>query len=267
MISAKTSLYCLIGRPVAKSLSPVIHNAAFKKLGMDAVYLAFEVKEEELEKVIGGLRYMAKGFNVTIPHKIRVIDLLDEVDSVARVVGAVNTVKVEDEKLYGINTDWKAIKTLLRSIDRVGPCIIVGAGGAARAALYALYDLGFKDITVMNRTLEKAEALALQFENAVGSRPKVAGLNPELIKDVKLFINATPMGMYDEPEFLKKVVGRIGGATVVDMAYSINGTFLERRIEKVVSGLDVLVEQAAQALEFWTGLEAPRDVMKEALNR
>jgi shikimate dehydrogenase len=267
MISAKTSLYCLIGRPVAKSLSPAIHNAAFKKLGIDAVYLAFEVKEEELEKVIGGLRYMVKGFNVTIPYKIRVMDLLDRVDPVAKVVGAVNTVKVEEGELYGINTDWKAIRALLQDIDEVGPCIVVGAGGAARAALYALYDLGFKDITVMNRTLDRARALALQFENALGFRPKVAGLDPGLVKDVEVFINATPMGMYDEPEFLEKVVDRLGGATVVDMAYSRNGTFLERSVEEVISGLDVLVEQAAQALEFWTGLKAPRDAMKEALNR
>jgi len=268
-LKEQTSLFGLIGHPVSKSLSPRIHNAAFKKLGINAVYIAFDVPEGGLTDVVKGFRYICRGFNVTIPHKSSIIPLLDEVDPVANKIGAVNTVKVEGGRLIGTNTDWSAFKLLLEPhLSEFENALILGAGGAAKACIYALYELGFKKITVLNRTLKRAEELRKELERKLsGVEITVRPLKADYVSNPEVFVNATPMGMYGDPSFLKSVIDKVRRSIVVDMAYSVNGTFLDKTKPGIayISGIDILVEQAAQAFEFWTGLKAPRDVMRRAV--
>ncbi len=267
MIGARTGLYCLIGHPVSKSLSPVIHNAALRACGIDAVYLAFDVPPQSLGEAVRGLRVLSKGFNVTIPHKSAIMEYLDWIEGAAKAIGAVNTVKVEDGRLMGYNTDWHAIYELLKPYKIEKRPVILGAGGAARAVIYALKELGFSNMVVINRSVERAERLKEDFSKLgikLDTRPLRTCLIPS---QVDLFVNATPLGMYEESPILEGLVSRLSNAVVVDLAYSPQGTFLERLKpgRAFVSGLEILVEQAAKAFEIWTGVEAPRDEMKRAI--
>jgi len=266
MIGPETKLYCLIGHPVSKSLSPKIHNAAFRARGIDAAYLAFDVPAERLENVVEGLRILSKGFNVTIPHKSAVLKHLDWMEDAVKAIGAVNTVKVDDGMLKGYNTDWQAIFSLLKPYMVEREVVILGAGGAARAVIYALKELGFRNVVVINRSIERAEKLASDFSRLgmdIDHRP----LNMRLVPwQIGLFVNATPLGMYEDSPTLGNMVSRLSDAIVMDLAYSAQGTFLERLKpgKEFISGIEVLVEQAARAFEIWTGEEAPRDEMRRA---
>lgn len=266
MIGPKTGLYCLIGHPVSKSLSPAIHNAALKACNIDAVYLAFDVSPQQLDKAVEGLRVLSKGFNVTIPHKSAIMKHLDWVEESARAIGAVNTVKVEDGRLMGYNTDWHAVYELLKPYKIERRPLILGAGGAARAVIYALKELGFQSMVVINRSIERAERLREDFSKLgvkLDTRPLSGCLIPW---QVGLFVNATPLGMYEDSPILEKLVSRLSDAIVMDLAYSPQGTYLEKlnpgRV--FISGMEILVEQAAKAFEIWTGVNAPRDEMRRA---
>lgn len=267
MIGPRTELYCLIGHPVSKSLSPAMFNRAFKVWRFDAVYLAFDVPPERLGKAVEGLRVLSKGFNVTIPHKSAIMEHLDWAEGAARAIGAVNTVKVEGEKLMGYNTDWQAVYELLEPYRVEGRPVILGAGGAARAVVYALKELGFTDIIIVNRGIERAKRLQEDFSK-LGVKLEIRPLSADSFPPrLDLFVNATPLGMYEDSSILEELLPRLSNAIVVDLAYSPEGTCLERaspgRI--FISGLEILVEQAARAFEIWTDLKAPRDEMRRAV--
>ncbi len=227
-----------------------------KDLG--GVYASFEIEESDIVLAVNGLRVLAKGFNVTIPYKESIMRLLDRTESDALNIGAVNVVKVCNKKLIGYNTDYMAIESLLKGV-KVKTAAIIGAGGAARAAAYALFRLGAREFFVFNRSRQRL----LEFINYInGLGASAEALKPDARADV--FLNATPMGMYYDDSQLIELFKAGSYDMVVDLAYSPNGTRLSRMASKAVDGLSVLVEQAALSIKIWTGVDVDRKKMKEA---
>lgn len=262
MINAKTKLCGLIGNPVEHSMSPTMHNAAFKKLGLNFVYLAFKV--EDVEHAIKGMRALSIiGFNVTIPHKVEVMKFLDEIDETARKIGAVNTIVNDNEFLKGFNTDWLgAIKSIEEKITVRGKkVVILGAGGAARAIAFGIKNKDGK-LTILNRTVGKAKRLSKEVGCNFGP------LNDLEHIDCDILINATSVGMYPKENFslVKKDVLK-SVDTVFDVVYNPLKTKLLRDAESVgcqtIEGIDMLVLQGAAAFEMWTGKTPDVALMKK----
>lgn len=269
-INSLTRLYCLIGDPVSKSISPIIHNWAYSRLRTNAVYLAFRVREDELSRAVEGLRVLCSGFNVTIPHKTSIIRLLDDLTHEAYISGSVNTVKAKNGELLGHNTDALAALTLLDKLGcRGGVATILGAGGAAKSVLYALWKKGFKKVYIHNRTESRAKGLAEGAEKLYGFQayglPLEPGALQESLKRSDLLVNATPLGMYEDYDKSLPISSLPEGLRILDLAYARGGTRLERealrRRHKVANGVEFLVLQAAYAIDFWVGKTPPIDEM------
>lgn len=209
MITGKTLLVGIIGDPVEHSLSPPMHNAAFKHLEMDYVYVPFHVSGENLEKAIQGARSLEiRGLNVTIPHKTAVIPYLDEVDPAAQLIGAVNTIKFNEDKAKGFNTDGLGAVKALEEITPVKDkkVLIMGAGGAARALAFQLILNGIRDLVIANRTPEKAVQLALDIQSKLEFSPEATGLGEVELSSTDILINTTSVGMYphqDQPPLIR----------------------------------------------------------------
>lgn len=274
MERAPAKTYCIIGDPVHHSLSPGMQNAAFNALGLNCTYIAFRVPAGELEPSIQSLRSIKiAGFNVTIPHKVAVMKYLDELDATAKKAGAVNTVNNIEGVFRGYNTDMHGFIEPLRrrKVDFDGMSVLLlGAGGAARAIVAALSEE--KDITkvvIANRDQKKAGELARAGEKlGLKCEPlpfdKVASASPE----ADLIVNATSIGLSNEKspiesDHIKK------GSIIYDIVYRPVVTDLIEQAKmaqaSVVYGYEMLIEQGAKAFEIWTGLEAPREVMKKNL--
>ena len=201
-ISGKTRICGLIGDPVEHTMSPAMHNAAFKKLGLDYVYIVFRVKGTELDEAIAGMRALnMRGMNVTIPHKVAVMKLLDKLDPMAEKIGAVNTIVNDDGKLTGYNTDATGfLQPLLeKGIEPNGKSIVlVGAGGASRGISFVLAE-GGANLVILNRNLEKAEHLARQVLKNTGKTVTVAELSAANLKKAidktDILVNATSVGI------------------------------------------------------------------------
>jgi shikimate dehydrogenase len=253
MIDAGTELYGVIGNPVRHSLSPVIHNNAFKRMRLNAAYLAFEV--ERLEEAIRGIKGLRlRGISVTIPFKTRVVPFLDEIETVAEKIGAVNTIVNEGGRLVGHNTDWRAaLEILEEKVDlKKKKVLLLGAGGAARAIAFGLRDKGC-EVMIVNRSREKAEILARELGFAF--RSSLSPAEP----DSEVLINATSVGMYPHAaaspvpkDLLRK------GMTVMDIVYQPLRTKLLQEAEEqgcqTIDGLEMLARQGAAQLELWTGM-------------
>ena len=273
-VDSSTRLCCLIGHPVKHSVSPQMHNAAFKELGLNCIYLVFDVLEESLGEAVNGLRSIGVlGFNVTIPHKIRIIKFLDELDGSAKLVKAVNTVIRRDDKLIGYNTDLYGVERVLREVDELNRDLglIIGAGGAGRASAIALTNLGFSEIIIANRTFERASNLAEQIlELGFSAKPIPLTDLPRYASSANLIINATPLGMapslISETPLKRDHIRR--DSIVLDLVYNPLRTRLlieaERAGACTISGLKVLVAQGAEAFKLWTGIDPPIDVMYSA---
>ncbi|OLB94871.1 MAG: shikimate dehydrogenase [Actinobacteria bacterium 13_2_20CM_2_66_6] len=268
----------LIGRPVAHSLSPAMHNAAFAKLGLPHRYEAKETADEELAPTLDRMRREddVLGANVTIPHKESVLRLLDEVDDEARRIGAVNTIVSRGARLIGYNTDKygfeRALEAQVPNVwNSVGfpfaddTILVLGAGGAARACALALLEQG-NNVNIANRNPARAEALARSLE--------VEGRHPEVVPwpkgrlQVDAIVNATPIGLNGE-EALEDVQLP---DWVIDLVPTAEETPLVKRAKAtdnvtVVDGLSMLLHQAARSFELWTGVPAPIEVMRAALPR
>lgn len=279
-ISAGTKLCGLLGHPVGHTVSPQMHNAAFNFLGLNYVYLAFDVDSGQLARAVRGLKALgALGFNVTIPHKVAIMRLLDKLDDTARDSGAVNTVVFRDDGAVGYNTDVYGVEETLRKVEelRLGRAMIVGAGGAARATATALIRLGFREMIIVNRRLWRAAALARRIRKK-GMKVRSAELMDagKYSRGCTLIVNATPIGMWPHvngaPLSAREIPEK---AVVLDLVYNPPLTRLLEEAEKAgakaVGGLHPLVEQGAKAFELWTGVRAPREVMwkaaEEALRR
>ena len=267
----------LIGRPVAHSLSPAMHNAAFAKLGLPHRYEAKETADEQLAAMMDRLRRDdVLGANVTIPHKESVLRLLDEVDDEARRIGAVNTIVSRAARLIGHNTDKYGFEKALEAQPRRIPSdagfpftnrriLILGAGGAARACALALLEHR-NSVDVANRDPARAEALARSIE--------VDGRHPEVVRWPRgrepgdAVVNATPLGLNGE-EALEDVQLP---DWVIDLVPTAEETPLVKRAKAtenvtVVDGLSMLLYQAARSFELWTGVPAPVEAMRAALPR
>nr|1NVT_A Chain A, Shikimate 5'-dehydrogenase [Methanocaldococcus jannaschii]1NVT_B Chain B, Shikimate 5'-dehydrogenase [Methanocaldococcus jannaschii] len=276
MINAKTKVIGLIGHPVEHSFSPIMHNAAFKDKGLNYVYVAFDVLPENLKYVIDGAKALGiVGFNVTIPHKIEIMKYLDEIDKDAQLIGAVNTIKIEDGKAIGYNTDGIGARMALEEeIGRVKDknIVIYGAGGAARAVAFELAK--DNNIIIANRTVEKAEALAKEIAEKLnkkfGEEVKFSGLDVDL-DGVDIIINATPIGMYPniDVEPIVKAEKLREDMVVMDLIYNPLETVLLKEAKKVnaktINGLGMLIYQGAVAFKIWTGVEPNIEVMKNAI--
>ena len=277
MISGKTRVIGVIGDPIEHTMSPVMHNAAFNRLGLDYRYLAFHVRKEELAKAIDGMRALnIKGLNVTIPHKVAVIPLLDKIDPLAEKIGAVNTIANDDGALKGYNTDAIGfLQALLgRGIEPKGKSVVLlGAGGASRAVSFILAERGAR-IVILNRLLEMdwAEGLAGKLSQAFSMEVEALELNrgnlARVLEKAEILVNATKVGMSPDIDETPVNSGLLKPNLVVyDIVYNPIKTRLQREAEvagaTVISGLDMLVWQGALAFEKWTGLKAPVELMKQ----
>jgi len=264
-ISPITRPVGLIGCPVGHSLSPKLHNAIYEKYGIDCVYLAFDLKSQELGNAINGFKALSFiGFNVTIPHKQEVLQYIDELDREAQVIGAVNTVKLENGRLKGYNTDGSGFIGSLKSrgISVKGMNILVlGAGGSARAICVYLAKEEVKSINIFNRTASKAEVLADHIRRFYPS-VKINTIDEQNLKSIKphIIINTTSVGMWPHTENSPLDGYNFDSdQIVVDIIYNpLETKFLKKASDSgcsVVNGLDMLVGQAIKAIEIWTGID------------
>lgn len=254
--------FAVIGKAVrGKSASPAMHNASFRKLGIAAEYWAIDVPPGALGCFIQIARFNLRGFNVTIPHKEEIMKHLDAASPEARAIGAVNTVAVENNLLIGYNTDASAVYHLAGAAMRGAEVLIIGAGGAARAAAFAAIKAEASRIYVVNRTYERAKTLAEEFAARFKANitPAAWGSPPK----ANVVINATPI--YDQ------VVADLSEVdTYVDFVYlpTPHTKMLQesrRRGAKTIDGVELLVEQGAQAEKIWLGVDPDRTVMKDAV--
>jgi len=271
-------LYCLIGDPVEHSVSPHMFNAAFKKMGLDDhLYVPFRVGRKELRSFVSSSQLMGlKGYNVTIPHKITITKFMDRLERDAREVGAVNTVKIAGGKLIGFNTDVIAIRRILpRKLVRGSTAMILGVGGAARAAAIALRDLGcIKQVYVGRRPVrlrEMSRFATLHGIDYATARFRTADLR-RYAELCGVVVNATPVGMYPRTsttplpaDYIRK------GSLVFDMVYNPPLTRLlgdaRRRGARIIGGLEMLIAQAVEAYRIWVGRMPDDTAMREAALR
>jgi shikimate dehydrogenase len=267
--------YCIIGDPIHYSLSPGMQNAAFAALGLNCTYIAFRVPPSELKESMESLRSInIAGFNVTVPHKVEVMKHLDELDVTAKKAAAVNTVNNIEGIFRGYNTDIHGFIEPLRQrkMDFRGMNVLVlGAGGAARAVVAGLAEESgsISKVVIANRDVERAKELA-KIGSGLGLKCETISLDraQSASPDSDLIVNATIIGMNNEPslidyDHIKK------GSIVYDIVYRPVTTSLIENAKyaeaNVVYGYEMLVEQGAKAFEIWTGIQAPRDVMKKNL--
>ena len=284
-VGPATRVYGVIANPVAHSMSPAIHNAAFQHCGLDAVYLPFRV-DDPADFIPAYRELPVEGYSVTIPHKEAVIPLLDEVQPLAKRIGAVNTIVMRDRQLLGLNTDWSAAVKAVES----GPCggtgippgthrpeacaarrdalagstvLLLGAGGAARAMAFGLAERGAR-VVIANRTHERAVKLAADVGceaiplDAVGSAA------------YDILVNGTSLGMHPKVDATPLDAAWLRpGALVFDSVYNPLETRLLREARaagcRTVDGLEMFVNQAAEQFELWTGLPAPRSLMRSVV--
>jgi shikimate dehydrogenase len=274
-INGGTKVCAVIGDPIEHSLSPPIHNAAFRSLGMDFVYVAFRVRGDELARAMEGFRALGiVGVNVTRPHKTSVVHLLDKIEKNAREIGAVNTIVNTDGTLRGYNTDGQAALYVLQEIGgslsgkRV---VILGAGGAARAMTHHLSKT-VPNISILNRTRVKGSRLSAEIVGRSKAKCRACGLSKaDLRREVPkadLVINTLPVDVL--PRFGATLIGEgliRPGMIVFDANYLQRSDFLveaEHAGAVVTDGLDMLVCQAALSFKLWTGRDPPIDVMRAA---
>ncbi len=276
MITGKTKLFGLIGDPVEHSLSPSMHNAAFKYFNLDYVYVPFHVKKEYLEAAVQGARSLEiKGLNVTIPHKTAVMKYLDVLDHTAELIGAVNTIKFDDG-IKGYNTDGigavRAIEEIITVKDK--NIVILGAGGASRAISFQIILSGAGRVIIANRTLNKAFKLKENLVEKLDADVEAIDLGEKLkeeLKDADILINTTPIGMYpnnnQEPLVTSEMMHE--NLIVNDIIYNPleTGLLMEghKAGAKTVNGVKMLIYQGIESFKIWTGYEPPVSVFEESL--
>ncbi|HHY77921.1 MAG TPA: shikimate dehydrogenase [Clostridiales bacterium] len=277
-INSKTGYVGLLGYPLGHSVSPIMQNAAFKSRNINNIYIALEVKPQDLETVVKAIPKMNfAGFNVTIPYKIEIMKYLDEIDDLAQFIGAVNTVVIKDGKMKGYNTDGIGFMRSLEEELGVKPegknIFILGSGGASRAISMTLAMNKVGKMYICNRTFEKAESLVADINERFGQISQAVPMEKEkmaeAISEADILINTTSVGTYpnvDEMPIDKDLLH--GSLAVCDIVYNPRKTKLLLEAEKLgcrsMSGLGMLIFQGAEAFEIWTGVEAPANTMFEA---
>jgi shikimate dehydrogenase len=277
-INAHTQLCCVIGNPVEHSLSPAIHNAAFQKLGLNFVYLAFQV--EAIGYAVKGLRALGnfRGASVTIPHKVAAIPFLDMVEPTARHIGAINTIVATDGTLTGYNTDATGALRALRegAVALKGRHVIMlGSGGAARAIAFALgAEAGIDRLTILGIDVRERIALARDLQSnmemTVQELPLNEGALRKVLPNTHVLIHCTPMGMWPNVHETSVPATLLHpGLTVMDIVYNPRDTKLLKDAKaagcRTIPGLEMFFHQAAAQFELWTNQAAPEDVMRSVL--
>lgn len=279
-ILGTTKILGVMGFPVSHSLSPVMHNAAIAAMGLDYVYVPFPIPVEQLPAAIAGLKAIqsVQGFNLTIPHKVEVMPLLDEVLPIAKAVGAVNTVKRVGDRWVGTNTDVAGFLEPLKKLNcdwENMPAVILGSGGAAKAVVAACLELGCSVIHVVGRDPKKMK----KFHGAMTSQLHDYNLRvhpwasiPHLLEVAGIVINATPIGMASDPNTpISETEMNLlpDHAIAYDLIYTPRPTkFLQiaaARGLKAIDGLEMLINQGAIGLEFWLDQTIPIEIMRQAL--
>ncbi|MCF8037092.1 MAG: shikimate dehydrogenase [Desulfobacteraceae bacterium] len=263
-ISAKTPVYCVIGHPVGHSLSPLMQNRAFAAAGCDGIYAAFDTADPK--GAAAGIRALGiRGASVTIPHKVGIMDFLDEIDESAREIGAVNTIVNSGGKLRGCNTDGQgAVRALGENISVSGKkVLILGAGGAARAIVHALKANG-ADPYIANRTHEKARLLAQDLGAQAVSMDEISGGSFDIM------VNTTPVGMHPYTDAMPVPESALApGMYVMDIIYNPLCTKLLTKAEAagchVIDGAGMFVYQGALQFSLWTGRDAPVAQMRQVV--
>jgi len=293
MINGKTQVFGLLGNPIEHTLSPFIHQLLYDEMEFNGTYNPFFVPEGQLEWAVKGMKGLSiKGLNVTIPYKIDVMQYLDKIDSMAEAIGACNTIVIQEEKLVGYNTDWLGLK---KSCEYEGiffkdkNCVILGAGGSARAvAMMCLYS-GAKSITILNRTIDKADQIRTYIERYKSTLnnvicPIITGeiAQTELIPPQSILFQTTSVGMHPHidvcpidfsvsSEMTTKEQEKLFFLNIdvlVDIIYNPKQTQFMKLAEehgvKTCNGLGMLFFQAVSAFELWTGLVLSEEQIKRA---
>ncbi len=286
MIDALTDTYCIIGNPVQHSFSPYLHNAAFHELGLNAVYVAFDVSN--VKDAVNGIRALGiKGASVTIPHKLTVMPYLDEIDEIADLVGSVNLIVNKNGRLIGSNTDAYGFFRALSEVTDVSnkKIAVFGSGGVARAVCFALFYYGKPvSLDIYARPEDKNESIELQ--NHLREKLNLASKldNPKQINarlrsewqrdksDVDIIINATPLGMHPLENLSVLDADEIPANIVaMDVVYTPKETvFLKNALKRgcdCAYGINMLLYQGVKQFEAWTGKKAPIKVMNEVLKK
>jgi shikimate dehydrogenase len=266
-LSPATRLCAVVLHPAGHTRSPAMHNAAYAALGLDAVFVAFDVAPEQLGTAVAGARALGiRQLAVSIPHKQAVMAHLDEIDPIAQRIGAVNTVTLRDGRLVGSNTDWLGVvRALERETKLAGRrAVVLGAGGTARAAVFALRERG-ASVTVLNRTPARADALVREL-----GAERSGGLDALGQLDWDVLVNTTSVGLRSDESPVAAAALR-ASTVVLDAVYDPPETRLLRearaRGARTVGGKWMLVEQAVEQIRLWTGEAAPADVMADAFER
>lgn len=264
VLSGSTAVYGILGNPVGQSMSPRMHNAAFRFLGIDAIYVPFEV--EDLPGAVAGMKALGiKGASVTHPFKTEIFGLIDEIDETAQRIGAVNTLVFGKEQIRGTNTDWVGA---IRCLEALVPIeghrfVVIGAGGAARAVVFGLTSKGGKAI-VAGRSEEKGRALAEEFDCAFVPLSEIEGANGDCL------VNTTPVGMHPKEDEMPVPTHLLGKyKAVADVIYNPLKTKLLMEAEAagctVASGFEMFVFQGTEQFKIWTGKEPPVELMKHVV--
>lgn len=276
-----TKIIGILGHPIKHSFSPLMHNTSFELSNLDYVYLPFDVPSESLRDAIKGLVALGiRGFNVTLPHKERILPLLTQISEEANIIGAVNTVVIENGKLKGFNTDVSGIyETLLPYKDEIssGKVTVLGAGGAARSVIYTLIR-HFKPefINIINRTEQIAESMKEYFAtkmiyNTIKSYELIPPDIVPILSDSKLIINTTSIGMFPEVDDAPTTIEESfhSEQLVFDIVYNPLKTKLlkiaEKQGAKTISGLKMFVEQGSKSYELWTNETMQKEKITKVL--
>jgi shikimate dehydrogenase len=277
MINGETKICAVIGNPIAHTLSPLIHNTAFREKGLNYLYVAFQVGN--LKEAIAGVRALGIcGLSVTIPHKIEVMKYLDEVDPLAHAIGSVNTVVNSGEKLTGYNSDGPgALKALKDNGVKLNSAkvIIIGSGGAARAIAFTLARDGkLAGLTILGILADQTEGLIKDIKTKIGFKVEGGLIEKnrlrESLREADILVNCTPVGMHPrleespvEKDYLKK------GLMVFDIVYNPLKTRLLRDAEErgcmILPGTEMFLNQAAIQFKLFTGVEPPIESMRNVL--
>ena len=269
--TAQTRVFVILGDPVEHSLSPVIQNAAFQEAGVDGAYVALRCDAERMVGFMSGLGGAGGGGNVTLPHKEKAALVLDKPSEAVRRTGACNTFWGEDGELWGDNTDVEGFGRALRHFLGGSPAgyrvLVLGAGGAARAALLSLVDARAEDVLLLNRTVERARAVARRIG---GDRVRVAESRSDVDGgDFDLVVNTTRLGLGIDDELPLDLERLSRAGAVIDLVYGPGPTPFVTAAKRLgipaVDGGEMLVHQGAVSFERWWGEPAPIDAMRRAL--
>jgi len=277
VIRGTTRVIAILGDPVEHSRSPAMHNAAFATLGLDYVYVSLRVPPADLRRAMLGVRALGlAGLNVTVPHKEAILPLLDRLSPEARAIGAVNTVVRRGSRLEGQNTDAEEFRRALAKLDlraKARSVVLLGADGSTRAAAWALAQDGVRSLTILNRSVDRAAALARTIRRrhriTTVAIPLQVNASRDALRGTDLVVNCTSVGLDGRSVPPIAIAATPKHCLFYDLVYAAGPTPLVRTARRAgrraENGFGMLLEQAGLAFRAWTGRKAPLDVMARAL--